>query len=259
MMIPTRDEFEYFARHNCQCLQLRDIPDTMDVYYRHDYYSFSAPPLAYIPQKTTPNPERILDVGCGNGQWLCSLPAQGYIHLYGCDPYIEKDLFYDNGVIIKKSTIHEMEGCFDFIQFSHSFEHMPDPLDVMKSIRRLLAPEGICHISIPVFPNIAFAIYGPFWYQIDAPRHHFLHSKESIGYLAGLAGLSVLDVKYYSNNSQFIRSRLYQLDIPFHEQTPEAAYTIFTPQDIERMDLMAQQANEQQMGDMATFTLRLQM
>ena len=256
MMIPTRDEFEYFCCHNCNCLQIRDVPENTDKYYRHDYYSYKEPRLTYMAEGTFPKPHMVLDVGCGVGKWLCELPAQGYTNLYGCDPYIEKDLRYDNGVFIKKSTIHDIVGHFDYIRLCHSFEHMADPHNVIKSIKRLLKPTGSCHISIPVFPNIAFAIYGPFWYQADAPRHFFLHSRESIIYLTRLSGLSVSGIMYNSNKGQFSHSRLYQLDIPFWKQLPEVTKAEFTWQDIENMNLMAKIANEKNMGDMAVFELR---
>ena len=149
-----------------------------------------------------------------------------------------------------------MEGNFDFIRLHHSFEHMADPHNVMKSIKRLLKLSGRCYISIPMFPNLAFAIYGPFWYQADAPRHFFLHSRESILYLAKLAGLSVSGITYNSNNSQFLRSRLYQLDIPFWKQSSEVAKAEFTKQDFENMNLLAKVANEKNIGDMAVFDLR---
>lgn len=256
MMVPTRDEFEYFTCGNCRCLQIRDIPEDLGKYYQRDYYSYAEPELLRVPEGLTPKPDYILDVGCGAGHWLCAQPSQGYVNLFGCDPFIEKDLHYDNGVVIRKCTIHEMDGSFDYIQLRHSFEHMTDPHEVMQSIKRLLKPNGQCVIKIPVFPNIAFAIYGPFWYQADAPRHIILHSKESFVYLANLAGLDVVSVDYDSNTSQFIRSRLYQLDIPFHEQTSEITTAKFTKEEYDKMELMAKLANEEHTGDMASFVLR---
>lgn len=256
MMIPTRNEFEYFTCSTCHCLQIRDIPDNLGDYYQSDYYSYQAPQLLRVPEGTDPLPDRILDVGCGAGHWLCSMPGSGYVNLFGCDPFIDADIAYDNGVTIRQCAIHDMEGEFDYIRLSHSFEHMPDPHEVMESIKRLLSPGGICHIMIPVFPNIAFAIYGPFWYQADAPRHFILHSGESVGYLADRAGLNVVAVEYNSNNGQFIRSRLYQLDIPFYEQTPEDISREFPQAVLDKSVLIANMANEEQMGDMAVFELR---
>lgn len=87
---------------------------------------------------------------------------------------------------IQSCSIHEMEGegTFDLIRMSDSFEHMTDPLEVLKSARRLLKEDGVLDMTIPTYPNIAFEQFGPYWYQIDAPRHIFLHSKESLAYLA---------------------------------------------------------------------------
>lgn len=61
-----------------------------------------------------------------------------------------------------------------------SFEHMTNPHEVMDSLGRLLAPKGVARIEIPVFPNIAFDMFGVNWFQLDAPRHIFLYGKKSM-------------------------------------------------------------------------------
>ncbi|MHA1195491.1 MAG: hypothetical protein ACTSRH_05160 [Promethearchaeota archaeon] len=45
---------------------------------------------------------RILDVGCGAGNYLYVLKEIGYKNLLGIDPYLEHNIKYQNGLIIKK-------------------------------------------------------------------------------------------------------------------------------------------------------------
>jgi SAM-dependent methyltransferase len=40
MMFGTRDEFEYFQCPSCECLQIKDIPEDLSVYYGSNYYNF---------------------------------------------------------------------------------------------------------------------------------------------------------------------------------------------------------------------------
>ena len=230
MFYGTGDEFIYFECPNCSTLQITSIPKNINEYYPKNYYSFQKPQMLPVNPNIKKNPSMILDVGCGNGSWLCSLAANGFINLFGCDPYIENNLAYPNGVRINKCSIHDMEGEYDVIHLSHSFEHMHDPLEVFKSLNKLLktgkgeygyAPK--IEIIIPLYPNLAFDIYGPYWYQIDAPRHFFIHSIKSIGMLAEDNDFNVESISFQGSSGQFVVSRLYQLNVPFIEY--ERIYT----------------------------------
>lgn len=64
--------------------------------------------------------------------------------------------------------------------------------------------------------------YGVNCYQLDAPRHLFLHSKDSMMFLADKAGLKVDKIKYDSTSSQFINSENYQKGIPLIQEVPKS-------------------------------------
>ena len=191
-----------------------------------------------------------MDVGCGGGKWLIQKAKEGWGNLYGCDPFLEQDRQYGQRVMIRNCSIHEMEGdeTFDIIYMSDSFEHMTDPLEVLKSVWRLLKPDGILYMSIPTYPNIAFEKFGPHWYQLDAPRHIFLHSKKSLEWLAKASGMVVSNMVYNSNNSQFVRSYFYQHGISFFKQKEWIAQ-YFSKKDFEKLDKEAVVWNEKEYGD----------
>lgn len=251
MMQGTGHQFSYFACDRCQCLQIVSVPDNLGDYYGNDYYSYQVdenPDKVFEAPVT--NMTKILDVGCGAGAWLLGKAEQGYGNLYGCDPFLDKDRSYGDRVTIQSCSIHEMEGegTFDLIRMSDSFEHMTDPLEVLKSARRLLKEDGVLDMTIPTYPNIAFEQFGPYWYQIDAPRHIFLHSKESLAYLAEKSSLMIQNTCYDSNNSQFIRSYFYEYGILFWEQR-KLIHEYFSAQEIEEMDRASVAANEREYGD----------
>lgn len=94
--------------------------------------------------------QRVLDVGCGSGDFLNRLRGIGYKDLIGIDPFLEKDMETDNGVIIKKLTIDKIEGKWDQIWMIHSFEHMTDPLETLIAVREKLEPDGVFIMELPI-------------------------------------------------------------------------------------------------------------
>lgn len=200
MFYGTRQEFEYFVCNYCQCMQIAAIPEDMGIYYSNNYYSFQVSELNMRFAGQTKMGQRVLDVGCGTGGWLLNLANETqYGNLYGCDPFIPHDIQYGNRVFIKKCDIRQIDGRYDYIRFGDSFEHMENPLEVLVNVKRLLNKGGKCTISLPVFPNAAFDTFGVNWYQLDAPRHIFLHSIVSMEYLCNQAQLEIADIKFNSN------------------------------------------------------------
>lgn len=254
MMQNTGEEFEYFVCGECNCLQIAKTPSDLGKYYGRDYYSFAQeeyPNIKYeTPIKTK---DKILDVGCGSGVWLFRKALAGWGNLHGCDPFLERDLHYGDRVHIKKCTIHEMEGeaSYDEIRMGDVFEHMADPVEALQSAARLLKPEAVLAMDIPIFPNVAFEMFGAHWFQIDAPRHLFLHSRKSLEYLEEQSGLKIIKIEYDSDLSQIYRSFFNSFGVPFFEVTPELFFQYFDEETKQDMMNTTWQCNQAEYGDHA--------
>jgi len=140
---------------------------------------------------------KILDVGCGHGELLKTLAISGFNNLFGVDPFIEQDIIYDypqNKIIkILKRELFELDDTFDIIMLNHSLEHMPGQETVLQKVHSMLSNCGICIIRIPTVSSYNWPKYRENWFALDAPRHMFLHSFESVSVLAEKCGLKISD------------------------------------------------------------------
>ena len=60
--------------------------------------------------------------------------------------------------------------------------------------------------------------YGVNWFQIDAPRHFFLHTLKSFEILCNGTNLEISEVIFDSGYSQFVFSENYKNDIAWGEE-----------------------------------------
>jgi SAM-dependent methyltransferase len=201
---------------------------------------------------------KILDFGCGNGKLLQNLQYFGFQNLTGADAFIEKNIFYPNGINIYKRPLNEIEPFFDLIMLHHSFEHLPDPLETLQEIYRLLAKNKFCLIRIPVV-NYAWEKYGVNWVQLDPPRHLFLYTEKSLRLLAEKAGFTVEKVVYDSEEFQFWASEYYKRDIAMNDPNwfkLNFDESLFTENQFNEWKREAKKLNEEKKGDQACFYLR---
>jgi len=297
MMFGLGDEFTYFQCSNCECLQIADFPADISKYYSpENYYSFKDLSLKkykgirgifnqckirsnvlhdtigrkiikfmfndrntnYLGKVVKNLDDKILDVGCGNGQkFLYPLYESGFQNVAGCDPFIDADITYKNGLKISKTDLSEMKAEWDLVCFNHSFEHVDNPLETLEQTYKLLPKGGYCIIRIPTSSSFAWKHYGVNWFQFDAPRHYFIHSLESMKYLANQSNFELEDYCYDSTHHQFTISERYKNG----KNMSERIYTTFwgrIQNVFQKMvfGMKARKLNSDKMGDQAIFYLR---
>jgi SAM-dependent methyltransferase len=193
---------------------------------------------------------KILDVGSGSGRKLLSMQRSGFRNLIGIDPFNNADITYDNGLKVLKKEIFEMYENYDFIMLHHSFEHMDSPLKVLIKLNELLKPEGHLLIRIPVANSYAWRKYKDFWYALDAPRHFFLHTTQSMQLLAESSGLKIDDIEYDSPVAQLIYSEKYLRNMRSSERND-----LFSKKEIKYFKKEVERLNRVGDGDCACFFL----
>ena len=289
LMLGLGDDFEYFECSKCLCLQIRQIPSDMARYYSNGYYSFQQPtfptkltgfryflkkslagyysgsfnltgwlispiygnPFTWLKPGIVNFDSKVLDVGCGSGRLLLSMKRSGYKNLTGIDPYNPEDIFYENGVKVFKKEISEIGNTYDLVMLHHSFEHMDNPQVILKRLVQLIAKDGHIIIRIPVANCFAWRKYKTFWVQLDAPRHFFLHTVESMKILAGQAGLKIKYVDYESTYFQFTGSEKYLKGLKFSHDI-----SMFSKDELKKYRSEAKKLNQLNDGDSACFYLQ---
>lgn len=298
MMFGFNEMFEYFECSKCNCLQIEKIPEDLSRYYPEGYYSYAPPrviatnpvkkyfkrllvanvigrknPVGWLLSKLFEIPpfavwmreagadfvDAILDVGSGAGELLLNMESLGFTNLIGIDPFIAEDIFYDNGVSILKMSLDEVEGEFDVIMLHHSLEHMPDSHQAFDQLNRLLKPRKSAVVRIPVAASHAWRKYGTNWAAIDAPRHIYLHTEESLSLLAEKHGFVIEKIVYDSTSMQIWWSEQNRMGIPLMDErslyvNPDS--TIFTADQIRGFEERARELNSRGEGDTACFYLR---
>ncbi len=151
----------------------------------------------------------ILDLGCGGGELLFRLRRIGFKRLTGADPFIEANIHAD-GITIYKTDVFGLSGSFDFIMVNHAFEHMEDPLRVLKKLYELLKPKSYLLIRIPVTESYCWQQYRGYWAALDTPRHLYIHSAKSMQLLCSQAGFEIKEIEHDSGAFQFWGSEQYK-------------------------------------------------
>jgi 2-polyprenyl-3-methyl-5-hydroxy-6-metoxy-1,4-benzoquinol methylase len=295
MMFGTKSVHKYIECSKCYCLQIDEIPLDLNRYYPNNYYSFKKTTNYYnnnfkkflikkrdkailfnhgfigkllnliwpvnslikilgglkLNIKTT-----ILDVGSGSGSKLLSIANSG-IKINGIDPYIENKVEYEDGLIIEKKKLEDINDKYDIIMFNHVFEHLSNPQEILKKAYSILNKSGYCILRIPIVSSFAWKHYKTNWIQLDAPRHLFLHSNESISYLAKESGFFIKDTIYDSTSFQFIGSELYQKGISFIDgDFSEFNNQFFSNEELAYFRKSAKEVNKKKIGDQAAFILQ---
>jgi SAM-dependent methyltransferase len=298
MYFGTKEEFVYQECGGCGCLQISKFPENIASYYPDNYYSkknrkrqktyrsidyfrkkqlvaylggysfigfilnkiWRIPHLPkWITLTSLKSDYKILDVGSGSGKTLLKLRRNGFRHLKGIDPYIDASIDYKNGVSIRKCKLDEVDDTYDFIMLNHSLEHMPDQTTTFEHLYRLLKKNRYVMIRIPTVSSYAWRHYRENWVQLDAPRHFFLHSVQSLERLAQSKGFDLANVVYDSTEFQFVGSEMYLKGLALRPNaagtTPNRDLSSFSEDDMISFRTMARDLNRKNDGDQACFIL----
>lgn len=158
---------------------------------------------------------RILDVGCGAGRYLWKLMQESWSPR-GLDTsrhaaQVAKESY---GIDVTVGTLpheHFPPASFEVVTLWNSLEHVADPVAVLTSVAKALAPGGRVLISVTNFDSFGAKHFRERWFPLDLPRHLNHFTPDTLRVALSRAGLVLESVAPLRRSSSLRKSAAYAL------------------------------------------------
>jgi 2-polyprenyl-3-methyl-5-hydroxy-6-metoxy-1,4-benzoquinol methylase len=144
-------------------------------------------------------PRTLLDYGAGGGHFLSNAAARGWA-VKGFEPAAQGlERCREAGLDVTGRLEELPDARFGLITLHHVFEHVEDPEEVLKRIRRLVAPDGRLFIEVPNAGSLRARLALPFLskrFDVDEayrayPIHLIYYSARTLRAMLQRAGWTV--------------------------------------------------------------------
>jgi SAM-dependent methyltransferase len=136
----------------------------------------------------------LLDVGCGDGQFLARMQALRW-NVEGLD--VDERAVVNarkQGLNVRCGRLHEIgftDNLFDAIVLNHVLEHVHDPESLLRECHRVLRPGGQFRAFVPNAGGVGQRRFGRDWGGLDPPRHLYHFTAQALTGLGARAGFRV--------------------------------------------------------------------
>jgi SAM-dependent methyltransferase len=138
----------------------------------------------------------LLDVGCGWRPYEKTFFA-------GATKYVGMDYLSDRSkpdIIGSAQAIPCDDNSFDTVVSTEVLEHVPDPLQAMREMRRVLKPGGYLVLSTPMY-----------WPRHEVPHDYFRHTYDGLLHLVHESGLELTKLYNRGRSYAFLGQVLQQI------------------------------------------------
>jgi 2-polyprenyl-3-methyl-5-hydroxy-6-metoxy-1,4-benzoquinol methylase len=146
---------------------------------------------------TKVSPGKLLDVGCGSGEFLNDMQTLGWeVEGVDFDSKAVQQAHIKYGIKVHLSNLENVgypDNSFDAITMSHVIEHITDPIALLKECYRILKPGAYLVVTTPNINSWGHQKLGMNWRGLEPPRHLHLFSPSTLRECAEKAGFQKID------------------------------------------------------------------
>ncbi|MDP8238509.1 MAG: class I SAM-dependent methyltransferase [Candidatus Hatepunaea meridiana] len=146
--------------------------------------------------KSSNSKDSILDIGCGTGEFLSALSGDYSVEGIEPEPKAAQWARQQFGLEVHTGNLASTAALnadkYALITLWHALEHVPEPLNDLEIIQRLLLPNGLLLIALPNIRSFDAKIYRSCWIALDAPRHFWHFSKSQLELLTRKSGFKLI-------------------------------------------------------------------
>jgi 2-polyprenyl-3-methyl-5-hydroxy-6-metoxy-1,4-benzoquinol methylase len=130
------------------------------------------------------NSGHLLEVGCGTGEFLRTAKMAGWTvsGLELSSSFRTAALNWYNLELVSEelSEADFAENIFDIVAMNHVFEHLPDPIDFLVQISRILRPGGWLFIIVPNLSSWTDKLFGKSNPTLIKKDHYFHYNPSTL-------------------------------------------------------------------------------
>ena len=151
------------------------------------YRQFDTVLLAYQRKFSQPEQYKLLDFGCGVGDFLLIAQREkwqvGGIEISKLAAQKANQKLEQNCVITGNLKSKNLPvSTYDVVTCYHVIEHLLEPIKTLKLIYKMLKPGGVIFLETPNIGSIGARLKGKNWSQIMPPEHINYFTHKSIRY-----------------------------------------------------------------------------
>lgn len=193
---------EEFAIRRCASCGLghtSPIPEDLGAYYGPAYYgkrhSFTdryclARRMRLLASATRRTSGKLLDVGCGDGNFLAAAKGAGW-QSTGTDIGGALENARSAGLDVYGSLDEAAaKGPFDAITMWHTLEHFTDPRATLAKVRSAIAKDGTLIVAVPDAAGLQASLFRGRWFHLDVPRHLYHFDRSALTSLLARVGFA---------------------------------------------------------------------
>lgn len=200
------DRFPLRRCTSCSLVYVVPRPDDHELpqYYPDDYYGrrhrfFNATFMDLRVRALPSTPGRVLDIGCGRGDFLLACRRAGW-DVVGVEqdaaPILQPDGTPGSVArpieVIATNRLGDLaDGSFDAVTLWHVLEHLPNPRATLAHVLRVLGPGGRLVIEVPNFASWQARMSPVHWFHLDVPRHLLQFERATLGAMLEAEGFVV--------------------------------------------------------------------